>query len=108
MILQRRRSAERAHDRRRVIFEAAYSRIGCTEIEQASATGFVLLQSFCKTVGFQVPVGARGKHQMSYIRFSYRMTLLSFSIAGPSSCGLLSTPANRSPTLSNRRNTLAM
>src|SRR4029077_12827295 len=38
----------------------------------------------------------------------YPIAALSFSSAGPSSCGLFSTPAKRSPTRSNRRSTLAM
>src|SRR6476646_4645500 len=45
-ILQRCGSTERTHDGWCVILEAAFSGIGRAEIKQASAAGFVLLQSF--------------------------------------------------------------
>src|SRR5882724_1248370 len=82
MILQRCRRAERAHNGRRVIREAAFGGIGGAEIKQTAAAGLVTLQSLRQTVGFKVPVRARGEHQMIYIRFAgYRITLLSLSIS---------------------------
>ena len=104
MILQRCRRAESAHNCRRVIREAAFGGIGGAEIEQASAAGFVALQRFSQTVGFKVPVRARGEHQMSYIRFAgYRMMPLSFSITGASqSTRLLDRRLGRSDLHSNR------